>query len=73
MNELEEKSLGIVIRLISEGYLSDDDAKILIKCIMQKPTPISFSSVTPSTGIGIKNYGSILSSKFNDVGFTKSK
>lgn len=73
MNELEEKSLGIVIRLISEGYLSDDDAKILIKCITQKPSPISFSSVTPSTEIGIKNHGSILSSKFNDVGFTKSK
>lgn len=54
MNELEEKSLGIVIGLISAGYLSDDDAKILIKCITQKFSPTFFSDVAPSTGI--KNY-----------------
>ena len=42
MNELEEKSLDIVIGLINSGYLSDDDAKILIKAITQKPSPNFF-------------------------------
>lgn len=63
MNELEEKSLDIIIGLISAGYLSDDDAKILIKTITQKSSPTFFPSVTPSTGINIKNYGGKLASE----------